>query len=84
MNKNKNIKMIEMKDIWEKYKKIEIIGAGTYADVYKAKNQSTNEYVAIKEIKKIRIKNSNKGILNESEIMKKLKSENIISLIEII
>ena len=76
--------MIEMKNIWEKYNKIEIIGAGTYADVYKAKNKITNEYVAIKEIKKIKVKNSNKEILNESEIMKKLKSENIISLIEII
>ena len=76
--------MIKMKDIWEKYIKIEIIGAGTYADVYKAKNQLTNEYVAIKEIKKMRVNNSNRGILNESEIMKKLKSENTISLIEII
>ena len=44
--------MIKMRDILEKYKKIEIIGAGTYADVYKAKNQLTNEYVVIKEIKK--------------------------------
>ena len=76
--------MIKMKDIWEKYNKIEIIGAGTYADVYKAKNKLTNEYVAIKEIKKMRVKNSNRGIINESEIMKKLKSENTISLIEII
>ena len=76
--------MIKMKDIWEKYNKIEIIGAGTYADVYKAKNKLTNQYVAIKEIKKIKVKNSNKEILNESEIMKKLKSENSISLIEII
>ena len=76
--------MIEMKDIWEKYNKIEIIGAGTYADVYKAKNKLTKESVAIKEIKKMRVNNSNRGILNESEIMKKLKSENTISLIEII
>ena len=67
--------MIEMNNIWEKYNKIEIIGVGAYADVYKAKNNLTSEYVAIKEIKKMRVKNSNKEILNESEIMKKLKSE---------
>ena len=76
--------MKKMKNIWEKYNKIEIIGVGAYADVYKAKNELTNEYVAIKEIKKMRVNNSNKDILNESEIMKKLKSENSISLIEII
>ena len=40
-----------MKDIWEKYEKIEIIGAGSFADVYRAKNIETKEYVAIKEIK---------------------------------
>ena len=32
-----------MKDIWEKYEKIEIIGSGSYADVYKAKNKLTDE-----------------------------------------
>ena len=74
--------MIKMKDIWEKYEKIEMIGRGAYADVYRAKNISTGEYVAIKEIKKIKIEN--KTILNEIEIMKKLKSENSVLLIETI
>ena len=71
-----------MKDIWEKYIKIEKIGRGAYADVYRAKNINTGEYVAIKEIQKKKIKNET--ILNEIEIMKKLKSENTISLIETI
>ncbi len=71
-----------MKDIWEKYEKIEKIGRGAYADVYRAKNINTGEYVAIKEIKKIKIEN--KTILNEIEIMKKLKSENSVLLIETI
>ena len=31
--------MIEMKDIWEKYIKIEIIEGGIYAYVYKANNK---------------------------------------------
>ena len=43
--------MKKMKDIWEKYMKIELIGRGGYADVYRAKNINTGEYVAIKEIK---------------------------------
>ena len=46
-----------MKDIWEKYKKMEIIGVGRFGSVYRGKNIETNEYVAIKEIKKIRINN---------------------------
>ena len=49
--------MKKMKDIWEKYEKIEMIGRGAYADVYRAKNINTGEYVAIKEIKKIKIEN---------------------------
>ena len=70
-----------MKDIWEKYEKIEIIGSGSFADVYRAKNIETNEYVAIKKIKKIRI--NEERIKTEIEIMKKLKSENSVKLIEI-
>ena len=74
--------MEKIKDIWEKYMKIERIGRGAYADVYRAKNINTGEYVAIKEIQKLKIEN--KTILNEIEIMKKLKSENSLSLIETI
>ena len=70
-----------MKDIWEKYEKIEIIGSGSFSDVYRAKNIETNEYVAIKKIKKIRI--NKERIKTEIEIMKKLKSENSVKLIEI-
>ena len=69
-----------MKDIWEKYEKIEIIGSGGYADVYRAKNRNTGEYVAIKEIKKSKIGKSPQNIFSEIEIMNKLKSS--ISLIE--
>ena len=74
-------KMKKMENIWEKYMKIEIIGRGAYADVYRAKNINTGEYVAIKEIQKIKIKDK-KTILNEIEIMKKLKSENSLLLID--
>ena len=60
---------------------MEIIGTGGFGDVYRGKNIETNEYVAIKEIKKIRI--NNERIKKEIEIMKKIKSENSVKLIEI-
>ena len=73
--------MKRTEDIWKKYDKIEYIGSGSYGDVYKGKNKLSSEYVAIKEIKKMRIK-TNKVILNEIKIMEKLKSENSVLLIE--
>ena len=75
--------MKKMENIWKKYDKIEKIGSNLYADVYKGKNKLTSEYVAIKEINKMRI-NTNKEILNEIKIMKQLKSENSVLLIETI
>ena len=72
--------MRKMKDIWDEYSKIELIDSGAFADVYRAKSKLNNEYVAIKEIKKIMT--SENTILNEIKIMKELKSENSISLID--
>ena len=72
--------MRNINNIWDEYKKYEIIGLGTFTTVYRAKNKSTNKYVAIKEIMKTKIKINN--ILNEIEIMKKLKSENSLLLID--
>ncbi len=69
-----------MKDIWDEYSKIELIDSGAFADVFRAKSKLNNEYVAIKEIKKT--KTSEKTILNEIKIMKELKSENSILLID--
>ena len=71
--------MKKMNEIWEKYKKINIIGRGAYADIYKAKNKNTGEYIVIKEIKKIKV--DAEKILNEIEIMKTLNSENSVLLI---
>ena len=60
--------MRKVNNIWDEYEKYEIIGRGGFAKVYRAKNKETNQYVAIKEIDKTRIKDKN--ILNEIEIMK--------------
>ena len=72
--------MRKVNNIWDEYQKYETIGSGGFAKVYRAKNIKTNKYVAIKEIDKTRIKDKN--ILNEIEIMKKLKSDNSLLLID--
>ena len=68
-----------MSDIWEKYQKIELIGSSNFSDVYRAKNKLTNEYVAIKEIKKLQNDNVSKIIITETENMKKLKNSLLIN-----
>ena len=72
--------MRKMNDIWDEYYRIELIGSGVFADVYRAKSKLNNEYVAIKEINKTMT--SKNTILNEIKIMKELKSENSVSLID--
>ena len=70
--------MLKLNNIWDKYKKIEIIGLGAFGDVYRGK--INKEYVAIKEIKKL--KTNEKKFVEETEIMKKIESDNSVKLIE--
>ena len=66
----------------KKYEKIEIIGSGTYGEVYKAKINKTNEPIAIKKIK---IELENEGIpstaLREISLLRELKHKNIIKFL---
>ena len=73
-----------MDDIWGKYFKIETINSNAISDIYKGKNRTTKEYVSIKEIKKIKVNDSDKLIKNEIEIIKQLNSENTLLPIETI
>ena len=66
-------------NIWEKYKEICIIGYGTYGKVYKVQNIKTEEYFAMKEIEKGKFNRTEDQLLNEVEIMKKIKTENSVS-----
>ncbi len=42
--------MLKMENVWEKYKKIELINSNNFDIVYKGKNKMNNEHVTIIEI----------------------------------
>ena len=68
----------------EKYEKIEKIGEGTYGVVYKAIDNKTNEFVALK---KIRLVAEEEGIpstaIREISLLKELVHVNIVRLIDV-
>ena len=68
-------------NIWNKYQKMEIIDKK--GDVFKAKNKENGNYVAIKRIVKAKYENEN-NYLSEIKKMNELKSENSVSIIEIL
>ena len=72
--------MEKINNIWEKFTKIEVIGKNSFSKVYKAKNKITNQYVVIKEIEKSKINIQN--FSTQIENWKKLKSENIVEIID--
>ncbi|OZJ03995.1 Cyclin-dependent kinase 3 [Bifiguratus adelaidae] len=69
----------------EKFQKMEKLGEGTYGVVYKAKDKITGEIVALK---KIRLEAEQEGIpstaMREISLLRELKHENIVRLLDII
>ena len=67
------------------FRKLQIIGEGTYGQVYLAEDNSTGEKVALK---KVRMTNEKEGFpitaIREIKILKQLDHENIIKLKEIV
>ncbi|XP_021772253.1 cyclin-dependent kinase C-2-like isoform X2 [Chenopodium quinoa] len=67
------------------FQKLEQIGEGTYAQVYKATEIQTGETVALK---KIRMENEKEGFpitaIREIKILQKLQHENVVKLKEIV
>ena len=71
-------------DIWQKYKKINIIRNSIYDNIYKVKNKNTGYYYAIQEIEKTKLKQSIDILNKEIEIIKNIKLENNLNIKEII
>ena len=63
----------------DKYEKLEKIGEGTYGYVYKARNTTNQEIVAVKKIK---LENEDEGVpstaMREISILKELSHPNIV------
>ena len=65
------------------YQKISQIGKGSFSVVFKALNNKTNEYVAIKVISVEFMNNFSERLTDELNIIKKLDNENILKFKEI-
>lgn len=69
----------------ENYEKVEKIGEGTYGVVYKARNIRDDSTVALK---RIRLDQDEEGVpstaIREISLLKELRHENVVSLLEVI
>lgn len=68
------------------YKESDKIGSGSFGEVFKGRDETTGEIVAIKTINKKLIQKDKfleEGLKSEMSIMKKLKSHNIVRYIDI-
>lgn len=76
---------VDSKTNKRRYKGIEKLGEGTYGIVYKCKDETNDEIVAIK---KIRLENEDEGMpstaMREIAILKELNHSNIVKLLDII
>lgn len=68
----------------EKYTKISKIGEGTYATVFRARNNHTQEVVALKEINLNPEEGAPSTALREIAFMKELRHPNIVRLLDVI
>ena len=68
----------------DNYHKIEKIGEGTYGVVYKARDKTTNQIVALK---KIRLETEDEGVpstaIREVSVLKELIHENVVQWVEL-
>jgi serine/threonine protein kinase len=69
----------------ERYEKLEKLGEGTYGVVYKAKDTTTKEIIALK---KIRLENEEEGMpstaMREISLLKELDHPNIVALKDVV
>ncbi|TPX35862.1 hypothetical protein SmJEL517_g01738 [Synchytrium microbalum] len=68
----------------ERYTKLEKLGEGTYAAVFKGKNRLTGDTVALKEIQLDPEEGAPSTAIREISLMKELKHDNIVKLYDVI
>lgn len=77
----------KLEDKWRRYEKIEFLGEGQFATVYKAKDVETDIIVAVKKIKvgsKAEARDGiNRTALREIKLLQELKHPNIIGLLDV-
>ncbi|KAJ5782767.1 hypothetical protein N7457_004541 [Penicillium paradoxum] len=66
------------------FQRLEKLGEGTYATVYKGRNNKTNELVALKEIHLDAEEGTPSTAIREISLMKELRHENILALYDVI
>lgn len=64
--------------------RLEKLGEGTYATVYKGRNRTTNQLVALKEINLDSEEGTPSTAIREISLMKELKHANIVTLYDVI
>ncbi|KAL1932575.1 hypothetical protein VTP01DRAFT_8253 [Rhizomucor pusillus] len=68
----------------QRYARLEKLGEGTYATVYKGKNRLSGELVALKEIHLDAEEGAPSTAIREISLMKELKHPNIVKLLDVI
>ena len=68
----------------DRYVLLETLGIGTSASVYKARDQMTNSFVAVKifNVRNARKREAKEEFLNEVKVMQKLDHPNIVKINE--
>jgi mitogen-activated protein kinase 1/3 len=73
--------------LWQvgsRYKILEFLGGGAYAQVCKAQDKRTDEFVAVKMVKDVmQSESSLKRVLREVCVMRRLSHPNILSLMDV-
>lgn len=76
-----------MSDKLRRYEKIDFLGEGQFATVYKAKDVETSKIVAVKKIKvgsRAEAKDGiNRTALREIKLLQELKHDNVIGLLDV-
>ncbi|BET02461.1 unnamed protein product [Nesidiocoris tenuis] len=76
-----------LEDRWKRYEKIEFLGEGQFATVYKARDVETDSIVAVKKIKVSSADEARDGInrtaLREIKLLQELHHPNIIGLLDV-